>query len=150
MTTQSLFLSTGGLINQEHLFLLPLEMHLPPLYWEAASLKIQSLKQHELATAEALPLLSPLKQLRTQLVPEQIIHADVFMGRRHEHSQGVFGFSPLQGFLLFFKEEVHCGKQCFMTYNKNPCKDHFFWPKEAKYSFRFSPPLCIEMHTVQR
>lgn len=96
------------------------------------------MKEHELATAEALPLLSPLKQLCTRLDPEQITHTDVFMGRRHEHSQGVvFGSSPLQGFLLFFKEEVHCGKQCFMTYNKNPGKDHFLDPK--KLSVLFAP-----------
>lgn len=51
---------------------------------------------------------------------------DVFMGRRHEDLQGfAFSFSPLQGFPFCFKEEVHCGKQCFMAHNKNPCKDHF-------------------------
>lgn len=102
---------------------------------------------------EVLPLLSPHKQLCMQLNPKQIIHTNVFMGGRYQYSQCiVFGFLPLQGFLFFFKEEVHCGEQCFMTYNKNPCKGHFFDQRKLSVLLRehfhllLSPSLIWNAH----
>lgn len=53
---------------------------------------------------------------------------------------------------FFFCKEVQCGKQCFMAYNKNPCKDHFDQMKLCVLFIVlvcFAPPLCIGMHIVQ-
>lgn len=90
---------------------------------------------------------SPCKQLWRQPYPRCVY------GRwTRVCSCALLSLSPLCKGLSFSREEVHCGKQSFITHNKNPCKGHF-WPNEVKCSFQIPLPflpllrLCPGTHT---